>query len=283
MYEELERRSKENLAVNLKEHAEFKAAFVLGKCYLCDGQLGQFQTAKPCLHWFLRPKKLKNKKIIKEILEGEYSYFQITEYLCWVANVDKPVRNISNLREEIDESRKLELTIRFKDLEWAFSSTLTDYEGHIGAVGSGAASHFHFQMRIAGRAFIKFDQTHVPFTKLDLMKFAVAEQNERVMLRGPRAFGLQEILDYVDPDQLLDSMTPADPDDALFNTGTLILANEGETLSGDKIADLIKRKNEEGVSFAKLAAEEFDNVESVISYGEGASSLVKRNNPRSKT
>ena len=97
-----------------------------------------------------------------------YGYRSLSCYLRWVANEDAKALGINDLREE-GTGKFIEETIRYKQFEWSFSCSQNDYEGHKTNSPDLQKPHYHFQMRINRRSFIKYNDFHVPFTEHDLV------------------------------------------------------------------------------------------------------------------
>jgi len=133
------------------EYQSFLEYFNRGSCYLCEHPLASFDKNSPCPHWLLRPKGFKKNHF--PALTQRYGFFQIQSFLRWVANQDGFAKNINDLIEEGTGTKIFEVTIKYKNLEWAFSCAESDYQGH-STTQHGSLQHYHFQMRIDQRSFI---------------------------------------------------------------------------------------------------------------------------------
>ena len=71
-------------------------------------------------------------------------FHQISTYLRWVANCEKPFANINDLAEEEKPLNIIDLTIRYKNLEWSFICSENDKNGHQEKY-EGKKPHYHFQ------------------------------------------------------------------------------------------------------------------------------------------
>lgn len=93
---------------------------------------------------------------------------------------------------------------------------------------------------------------------------------------------MQGMFDRMNDEELIDSMVKADSEeDAQFHVSTLIMADEGTTISGDDIADLYEERKRTGASMAKLVRRlENVKVQSVISPGPGVPEIAARNKNR---
>lgn len=128
----------------------------------------------PCPHWLLKPKGFK-KNDLPAITEY-YGFFQIQSFLRWVANQDGFARNINDLIDEGTGSKLFEVTIKYKNLEWAFSCAESDFQGHLTSQHS-KHSHYHFQMRIDRRPFINYSDFHLPFSERDIINIEAIRAN----------------------------------------------------------------------------------------------------------
>jgi hypothetical protein len=143
--EEVNRRQQEQADA---EHAEFKKAYDEGNCFLCGDALTSFDESKPCAHWLLNPQGFRKKKHFPMVTE-KYGFHQLQGFLRWLAKEDHFLGNINDIPDE-GTGKLREVTIRYKDFEWSFSSTLNDFNGH--GSGSHQSPHYHFQMRQGPRS-----------------------------------------------------------------------------------------------------------------------------------
>jgi hypothetical protein len=125
------------------EYNEFINAFNQDRCYICRKSLATFSVKNPCLHWLLKPKGFKKKNFIE--IANQFGYFQIVSYLRWVSNKESFAKNINDITDELFRSKLIELTIKYKNLEWSFSCSLSDYLGHQDSKHTNYP-HYHFQM-----------------------------------------------------------------------------------------------------------------------------------------
>lgn len=250
--EEIKQMNEITIKESEEEYVEFIKDYKKGICYLCQERYDAFVLSKPCMHWLLRPDGL-DKKHISQVLNN-FDYFRIYAFLCWLANTEGPMRNVNDLREEKSENKVLELTIKYKNLEWSFSSAKSCFNGNHkrGGLPSGK-SHYHFQMKIDGRIFVKYSDFHIPFTEYDLMCFSFQRgENEQIKYITWRG-GIQDAFDAVPPEAMLEAMTSTeDASKATFHMQVMLEADEGKTISGDEIADLINERNRTGEPLAKL-------------------------------
>ena len=129
--EKVDRQTRLQNEENESVYDEFIEALNENQCFLCDCQMDTFDETKPCFHWFTYPKGIK-KKHFKNYLKKPLSFFRLDCYLRWIANTEKPIGQINDLKEETSKTSYLETTIKYKNIEWAFSIGHTDKEGHQG-------------------------------------------------------------------------------------------------------------------------------------------------------
>ena len=79
------------------------------------------------------------------------------------------VRSPRRQRDWGTNSKLIELTLKYEHLEWAFSCTESDYLGHA-TTQHARHAYYHFQMRVYGHAFIGYNDFHVPFKEMDIIK-----------------------------------------------------------------------------------------------------------------
>ena len=274
-----EKRQKEN-ALDFKN---FRQALDEGNCFYCKNPNTHFSTKKPCLHWLLKPKGFKKKHF--PILYKEESFRSLNTYLRWVANTEKVGQNINDLVEEKSSNKFIEETMKYKNLEWSFSCSNTDRTGHSQA-HKGNMPHFHFQMKVNGNVIINYNAFHIPFTEYDEFTFAV-EAGKIDRLKSRRSFdaGMQTIFEHMKLDEnFIDELQySADESTAAFNTDIFIEAEEGHTISGDDIADLLEERKRTGKSMAALVKKLTNvRIKTMVSPGAGVPQIAERSGGRKK-
>jgi hypothetical protein len=278
--EELQARNDEELDKTAKDFEEFKTALAQGKCSFCGYELTHLSKKRPCFHWLLGQTKGFKKKHFP-LLYQQKSFHQINPYLRWVANSgENPLRNINDLVEERSSSKLIEETIRYKNLEWSFSCSHGDMQGHRNS-HDGQMPHYHFQMKVDDRVVINYNAFHIPFSDYDHFCFAVA-RGEFDRLKGGHieGAGMQALFEKFAPEELLDLMQKSPDDDESrmqFNIQTLVEADEGTTISGDALADIMEEHNRTGVPMAKLL-QKLENIRatSFITPGPGVPDIASR-------
>lgn len=235
-----------------KDFREFKTALKRGQCSYCEQSIEYFCSNRPCFHWLLNPNGFKKKHF--PLLYKNYGFHQIESYLRWVANTETPVRNINDLTSEKNPAKLIEETIKYKKMEWSFSCSQGDYDGHEDK-HDGQMPHFHFQMKSDGYVLINYGGFHVPFNEYDHFVFAIKHGNiDKLKYDYSYGAGVQSLMERLTPEALLNGMknSPKDIEDGEFHLSTSIEADPGTTISGDEIADLIKESKETGIPLAKL-------------------------------
>ncbi len=249
--EERDRISRKNVERTMEEHKEFLAAFQAHECYICGKPLSSFSRKVPCLHWLLKPKGFK-KNDFPAVAE-KFAFFPMQTYLRWVANTQAFAKNINDLTEEGTGSKLIELTIRYQNLEWSFSCAPSDYEGHQTSQHA-KHPHFHFQMRIDRRPFINFSDFHVPCHEGDILSLEAKRRlPEMVKHKFPHGEGMSEVLNDETVEALVTHGVAADDeDDASLKLDTFVMADEGTTIRGEDLYNIIQEAKATGVTIASL-------------------------------
>lgn len=242
--------NKVNYRAAAAEYQSFLSHFTKESCYLCERPLASFSKKTPCPHWLLKPKGFK-KKDLPAVAE-RYGFYQIQSFLRWVANQDGFAKNINDLLEEGTGSKLFEVTIKYKNLEWAFSCAESDYQGH--ATSQHAKhQHYHFQMRIDRRPFINYSDFHVPFSEMDIINIEAMRVNPNMKQRFSFGEGMNDVLSDDTVDHLVSATVPGnDEESASFKLNSIAIAEEGMTIKGEDIYELIQEANAKGVTVASL-------------------------------
>lgn len=280
--EEIDRQNKLQAEQNKRVYDEFIEGLKAGKCFLCGEQMNYFDSNKPCFHWFTNPNGIK-KKNFEKYLETPIGFFQLDSYFRWLANTDKPFVNINDLKDETSATSFLETTYKYKDIEWAFSIGHTDKEGHPNSQ-VGSTPHYHIQMKVNDRIFLKFNDFHIPFSEGDLFTMEMLEQlGDNAKLGHSYGYGVGAIEDEELLEQIDDVLKVSDnPENAPFNRQTLIIADEGQTISGELLQKAIneskKTKQPIGKIMQRLLSESNikANTISMLGPGDGVPVMTKR-------
>jgi hypothetical protein len=268
----------------VREYEEFTRAFREGRCDLCDKPLTSFSIDRPCLHWFLAPKGFEKKHF--SLVCGKFGFFQTISYLRWVASVEGFGKNVNDLTEEHHGQKLVDFTAKYKELTWSFSCGESDYSGHAGSQ-SGNFPHYHFQMMLGDKAFIRYNDFHIPLSPDDCYDLDLFLKHKDTVLQtfGPGA-GMRALLEDEETAQLvIDQSTPTDPEKATFHIQTLIRAPEGKRLSGDALADAVQEAKRRGCTVASILREYLPDAEIVhaVSPGDGVVDAKPRSPRRKKS
>ena len=263
---------------NELHHKKFISALNKEKCFLCKEKINNFNPLKPCFHWFTYPNGIK-KKYFEKYLQKPIGFFQLNSYFRWLANSEKLFVNINDLKEEVSKTSYLEETIKYKNIEWAFSVGHTDLEGHDGGK-VGSQPHFHIQMKVDDRIFLQFNDFHIPFSQADLFNIeSLSQAGDLVQI--DHAYG--QGMNFMENEQnleLLDKLlkTTDDFDNAPFNRQTLIEAPEGQTFSGELVNQAIEENRRTNEPIGKILQRLVSDAKviTVISPGEGVPKMTKR-------
>jgi hypothetical protein len=252
----------------LEQHKLFSEAFKAGQCYLCGDALTSFDEAKPCQHWLLKPEGFGKEHFGR--LAKQHSLIVLEYYLRWVAN-EEAFANINDLADE-GTGKLVELTIRYKNLDWSFSCGANDLSGHEGGGEHSRRPHYHFQMYVDGKPFIRYSDFHLPLSDADFGILEFMRQNSgKVRRRLPGGAGMNEVLNEETLEYLVRTGRPGTNDEsAPIKLDTIIKSEPGKTISGEDLYNLIQVAKAEGVTVAsKLHELKSVSVQTLVSPGSG--------------
>jgi hypothetical protein len=263
---------------NKRIYNDFIVGLKAGKCFLCGGEMDFFEENKPCFHWFTYPKGIK-KKHFEKYLNNPIGYFQIDSYFRWLANTEKPIGNINDLKDETSSTSYIETTYKYKNLEWAFSIGYTDKDGHINAQ-VGSKPHYHIQMKVYDNIFLRFNDFHIPFSDSDLFTMELLEQApDKVALGHNHGYGIG-ILEDEDNLEIIDDVLSIsdDFDNAPFNRQTLIQAPAGQTISSEMIQQAIEESKQTKKPIGKIMQRLLPDASyiTILGSGNGIPKMTKR-------
>lgn len=263
-------------ALNRKEateqHKQFSEAFKMGRCSFCGDALTAFDPAKPCRHWLLKPDGVR-KEHIEQIAE-QFSWGILENYLRWVANEEAFAKNINDLADE-GTGKLVELTIKYKNLEWSFSCGATDLAGHEGGGEHSKRPHWHFQMYVDGNPFVRYNDFHIPLSEADAGFLEFMRTNPgKVRRRIAGGAGMNEVLDESMVEHLVtmgrSGTTDDEAESAPIKLDTIVMAAPGRTISGEDIHNLIQQAQAEGVTVSSKMRDLKDvSVQTFVSAGPG--------------
>jgi len=276
--DEVERQNRLQIEETEKLHEQFIAGLKIGKCFLCGESMNSFDESKPCFHWFTYPTGIR-KKHFEKYLKTPLHFFRLDSYLRWLANSEKAFKNINDLKDETSSTSHLETTIKYKNIEWAFSIGHTDIKGHLNSK-VGSTPHYHIQMKIDDKVLLKFNKHHIPFSDDDLFNLSLMEQAGD-LVQFEQSFGTgMSVLEDEKNLEIIDNATKATDDfaNATINRQTFIEAPKGETFSGKLLQDAIEESKRTGEPIGKIMQRLVTNakVTTIISPGDGVAKMTKR-------
>lgn len=242
-----------------EQYKEFKDDLAAGKCWVCNAPIDSFDENTPCQHWLLMPKGFR-KKHLKLVFDAK-DYDAIESFLRWYVNAKEPIRHINDLKDEHDSEKVKALTIKYDNIEWAFSFAKSCLEGKDGVHGP----HYHFQMRVDGRPFHDFSDRHIKLSDYELWLLDIEQgKNPKIMKREVHGAGIRDVLDNTDTEALLKSLKSTDDyDNATFHISSMVMPKEGHQISSDEVADLMEEHNRTGVPMHQLI-KKLNNVKSTV-------------------
>lgn len=272
--EEIERKNQEQLRENEEMFKDFQEAYKKDCCALCGNKLDYFNEYEQCFHWFTLPSGIK-KKHFKDYLNNPIGYSKLESYFRWMASLLAPLININDLSDEMTESKLREVTVKFKNIEWSLNYGQTDLDGHKDSKNANFP-HFHIQVLVDNRPFIRFNDFHIPFSKVDLFDFKLREEaGDLIDFRHSEGEGMSFIEDPKNLIELDNIMKVAeDQSNAAFNTRSMITMPEGQTMSGD-IAESMETK----IPVRKLIEKYYSEAKIIteVRPGEAVPKMKKRN------
>jgi len=276
--EEIIRQNQLQLEYTKKLYEIFIQALDQNKCFICGDPMTKFNESKFCHHWFTYPNEIK-KKHFKKYLNLPFGFFKLNSYFRWLANTENPIRNINDLKSETSINTYLETTIKYKNIEWAFSISYTDKEGHSSSQ-MGNIPHYHLQMKVDNRVFIKFNDFHIQFTDEDLFMLELLDQVGD-MVESTYIFG--EGVGIIEKEKDLDlidrTMTVTENEEAaLFERQTFIKAAEGQPIPGELVQKAIMESKKTGEPMGRILQRYLPDTSSmtIISPGAGVPEMKKR-------
>lgn len=275
--EQIDEENRRQEAENNKIYLEFSDAYSKGCCFLCGMKLDYFHHSETCFHWFLKPSSIK-KMHFKDYLSEDIGFFKLESYFRWLAHIEKPFRNINDLKCETTESKLLETTIKHKNIEWTLTYGQSDLDGHKDSQNADFP-HFHLQMLIDELPFIRFNDFHIPFSKEDLFFIELLKQ-DNVLFRNSQAPGMSDILEDSEMLEMIDEhcTVAENEEDASLNFGTMIQMPEGKTMSGEEIAEIFEESKRTKRPVRHLMKEHFPDasIVSEVTPADGVPEKKKR-------
>ncbi|MBN2107639.1 MAG: hypothetical protein JW832_09435 [Deltaproteobacteria bacterium] len=261
-----------------QEYKVFLKHIKRGECYICGKPLKTMSSGLPCSHWLLRPKGVKKHDVYKVL--ASTGYHRSAAFLRWHSNFKGFTRNINDLKNEGDPSALFHWSCTYEHRHWTFKCSRTDYQGHAGK--KTAFPHYHFQMMLAGQVFIKFNDSHIPFTDEDLF-WIRADLDPHSPIKqsfGPHGSGMQDAMN-VDPASILYNTVRSkegEIEKAVYNIESIISRPEG--IPSETIQAAIDASTKSGETIAYHLKEMGLGPKIVISPAESIPENPDRNRTR---
>lgn len=268
-----------------KEHKAFREKFKAGQCWVCGDALTAFDPAKPCPHWLLKPDGFGKEHF--ESLAEKYSLIRLEHYLRWVANEEAFAKNINDLADE-GSGKLVELTIKYKNLQWSFSCSASDLNGHDGGGEFSKQPHWHFQMYVDDKPLIRYNDFHAALSEQDIGLLEHMRKNpEKVRKRFAGGAGMGDVLHESTLEQVVTMGRSAAAEDeanaAPIELNTIVIAEPGKSIKGEDIYNLIQAAKAEKVTVtSKLRGLQGANITTIVSPGPGVVAQAVRSGGRKR-
>jgi hypothetical protein len=278
--EEMEKQNKLILEQQEKEYASFIKFLNNGTCYMCGSQLSQFNENSFCLHWFTYPIGIKKKHFEKVFKSNvQFGFFNLDAYFRWLANSERFIGNINDLKSDVSENSFIETTYKYKNIQWAFSIGNTDLKGHKNS-SIGSEPHYHIEMKVDGNIFIKFNDFHLPFNDEDLFNIEARNQiPENIITTNGYDAGMSFLEDEANIDFINEmSQVTDDHDNATINYQSIIIADENHPITGEILQEAMRESERTGKPIGLILSEKIKTAKSqiIISPGDGVPKMSKR-------
>lgn len=283
--EERQHMSECNRKQGEEEHKAFHEKFQSGQCWICGDALTAFNSDKPCPHWLLKPDGFGKDHF--GLLTQKYSLIKLEHYLRWVANEEVFAKNINDLADE-GSGKLVELTIKYKNLQWSFSCGSGDLSGHEGGGEHSKRPHWHFQMYVDDKPFIRYNDFHAPLSDEDVDFLEHMHRNpKKVRRRFAGGAGMGDVLHESTLEQVVSlgrsGTTNEEADAAPIELSTIMIAEPGTTIKGEDIYNLIQAAKAEKVTVtSKLRELKGANIVTLVSPGPGVVTQAVRSGRKRK-
>jgi len=269
--EEIKEKNEQQNKENDLFFKEFKDAHEKKCCVLCGNKIDYFSEDETCYHWFLMPTGIK-KKHFKNYLSEPIGFGKLESYFRWVATLESPLKNINDLSDEKSNTKLKEITIKYKNIEWSLNFGKSDLNGHKDS-NHGKLPHFHLQMLVDNRPFIRFNDYHIPFSKEDLFNFQMIEEaSDLIGFEHGIAEGMSIIEDNENLIELDKVMTLSeDENNATFNTTSMFQMPEGKTMNGEDLENYIRESKKTKTPLRKIIKEKIPEIKIVTEIRPGNS------------
>jgi hypothetical protein len=266
-----------------QEHKAFREKFQAGRCWICGDALTAFDPNKPCSHWLLKPNGFGKEHF--ELVTQKYGLIKLEHYLRWVANEEAFAKNINDLADE-GSGKLVELTIKYKNLRWSFSCSATDLSGHEGGGEHSKRPHWHFQMYVDDKPFIRYNDFHAALSEQDIGLLEHMRNNPgKVRKRFAGGTGMGDLLHESTLEQVVgvgrSSTTDDEASSAPIELSTIVVAEPGKPIRGEDIYNLIQAAKAENVTVtSRLHSLQGANITTVVSAGPGVVAQAIRSGRR---
>jgi len=283
--EERSRVNERNRRQGEEEHKAFHEKFQSGQCWVCGDALSAFDPAKPCPHWLLKPDGFGKEHFDR--LTQRYSLIQLEHYLRWVANEEAFAKNINDLADE-GSGKLVELTIKYKNLQWSFACGASDLSGHEGGGEHSKRPHWHFQVYVDDKPFIRYNDFHAPLSERDIGLLEHIRKNPgKVRKRFAGGSGMGDVLHESTLEQIVamgrSGTTEEEANAAPIELNTIMVAEPGKTIKGEDIYNLIQAAKAENVTVtSKLRGLQGANITTIVSPGAGVVAQAVRSGGRKR-
>ena len=198
------------------------------------------------------------------------------------------MKNINDILEEHPGGKLIDFTAKYKHITWSFSCGSSDFEGHK-TKSYGNFPHYHMQMKLNGQQFICYNNFHIPFHDDDLYDIELFAKHKVFVKHGyGRGSGMQElmgsekglefIINHSDP--------TGDFDNAAFNLNTIVMAKEGETISGELLAEAFDEAKAKGKTITSVLRDKLQDsnasITTIVSPGDGVPETQQRTGRKKK-
>jgi hypothetical protein len=258
-----------------EDHKAFQEKFRAGQCWICGDALTAFDRAKPCPHWLLKPDGFGKEHF--ELITQKYDLHHIENYLRWVSNEEAFAKNINDIADE-GSGKLIELTIKYKNLQWSFSCGANDLSGHEGGGELSKRPHWHFQMYIDDKPFIRYNDFHLPLSERDI---GLLEQMRKNPGKVKRFFvggtGMGDVLDESTLEHVVamgrSATTDEEANSAPIELNTVVMAEPGKTIKGEDIFNAFQAAKAENVTATSklrgLRGANISSISTMVSPGPG--------------
>jgi len=145
-------------------------------------------------------------------------------------------------------AKLVELTTKYKDLEWAISCGKGDYDGHGSDSKDSKKPHYHFQMRVDKKPYIDYADFHIPLHHSDIVTMEAERlAPDHVTRRFSGGEGMSEVFTEENVEKLALHGKAVDNDaDGIVKFDHIIVADEGTELDAQAVLDIARKARAEG-------------------------------------